>query len=211
MLDSIVNWIITLMETLGAPGVGIAIFLENIFPPIPSEVVLPLAGFTASVGTINVWAAFIWATVGSVVGAYVLYYVGAAIGAQRLRRIAAWMWLVEPEDVDKSLSWFDKYGQWSIFFGRLLPGIRSLISIPAGIDRMNLVTFGLFSLAGSALWNAVLIYLGFVLGENWEQVGAVINEYSMIVKIVLAIAAVVVLFLLIRRQRRRKKEGKPAL
>lgn len=211
MLDSIVNWIITLMETLGAPGVGIAIFLENIFPPIPSEVVLPLAGFTASIGTINVWAAFIWATAGSVVGAYVLYYVGAAIGAQRLRRIAAWMWLVEPEDVDKSLAWFDKYGQWSIFFGRLLPGIRSLISIPAGIDRMNLVTFGLFSLAGSALWNAVLIYLGFVLGENWEQVGAVINEYSMIVKIVLAIAAVVVLFLLIRRQRRRKKEGKPAL
>lgn len=211
MFDSIVNWIISLMETLGAPGVGIAIFLENVFPPIPSEVVLPLAGFTASVGTINVWAAFIWATVGSVAGAYVLYYIGAAIGAQRLRRIAEWMWLVEPEDVDKSLAWFDKYGQWSIFFGRLLPGVRSLISIPAGIDRMNLVTFGLFSLAGSALWNAVLIYLGFVLGENWEQVGVVIDEYSLIVKIVLGLAVAALLFFLIRRQRKRKKQGKPAL
>ncbi|GAA1748675.1 DedA family protein [Rothia terrae] len=211
MFDSIVNWIISLMETLGAPGVGIAIFLENVFPPIPSEVVLPLAGFTASVGTINVWAAFIWATVGSVAGAYVLYYIGAAIGAQRLRRVAEWMWLVEPEDVDKSLAWFDKYGQWSIFFGRLLPGVRSLISIPAGIDRMNLVTFGLFSLAGSALWNAVLIYLGFVLGENWEQVGVVIDEYSLIVKIVLGLAVAALLFFLIRRQRKRKKQGKPAL
>lgn len=211
MFDSIVNWIISLMETLGAPGVGIAIFLENVFPPIPSEVVLPLAGFTASVGTINVWAAFIWATVGSVAGAYVLYYIGAAIGAQRLRRVAEWMWLVEPEDVDKSLAWFDKYGQWSIFFGRLLPGVRSLISIPAGIDRMNLVTFGLFSLAGSALWNAVLIYLGFVLGENWEQVGVVIDEYSVIVKIVLGLAVAALLFFLIRRQRKRKKQGKPAL
>ncbi|MDT0189646.1 DedA family protein [Rothia terrae] len=211
MFDSIVNWIISLMETLGAPGVGIAIFLENVFPPIPSEVVLPLAGFTASVGTINVWAAFIWATVGSVAGAYVLYYIGAAIGAQRLRRVAEWMWLVEPEDVDKSLAWFDKYGQWSIFFGRLLPGVRSLISIPAGIDRMNLVTFGLFSLAGSALWNAVLIYLGFVLGENWEQVGVVIDEYSLLVKIVLGLAVAALLFFLIRRQRKRKKQGKPAL
>lgn len=211
MFDSIVNWIISLMETLGAPGVGIAIFLENVFPPIPSEVVLPLAGFTASVGTINVWAAFIWATVGSVAGAYVLYYIGAAIGAQRLRRVAEWMWLVEPEDVDKSLAWFDKYGQWSIFFGRLLPGVRSLISIPAGIDRMNLVTFGLFSLAGSALWNAILIYLGFVLGENWEQVGVVIDEYSVIVKIVLGLAVAALLFFLIRRQRKRKKQGKPAL
>lgn len=211
MFDSIVNWIISLMETLGAPGVGIAIFLENVFPPIPSEVVLPLAGFTASVGTINVWAAFIWATIGSVAGAYVLYYIGAAIGAQRLRRVAEWMWLVEPEDVDKSLAWFDKYGQWSIFFGRLLPGVRSLISIPAGIDRMNLVTFGLFSLAGSALWNAVLIYLGFVLGENWEQVGVVIDEYSVIVKIVLGLAVAALLFFLIRRQRKRKKQGKPAL
>lgn len=211
MFDSIVNWIISLMETLGAPGVGIAIFLENVFPPIPSEVVLPLAGFTASVGTINVWAAFIWATLGSVAGAYVLYYIGAAIGAQRLRRVAEWMWLVEPEDVDKSLAWFDKYGQWSIFFGRLLPGVRSLISIPAGIDRMNLVTFGLFSLAGSALWNAVLIYLGFVLGENWEQVGVVIDEYSLIVKIVLGVAVAALLFFLIRRQRKRKKQGKPAL
>lgn len=211
MFDSIVNWVISIMEALGAPGVGIAILLENVFPPIPSEVVLPLAGFTASQGSINVYAAFIWATIGSVVGAYILYGVGAAIGAERLRKIADWMWLVDPEDVDKSIAWFDKYGKASIFFGRLIPGIRSLISIPAGLDRMNLVSFGLFSLFGSALWNAVLIYLGFILGENWTQVGAVVDEYSTIVKYIL-IALLVLLFIwLIRRSQKRKSQGKPIL
>lgn len=132
------------MEILGAPGVGVAIFLESVFPPIPSEVVLPLAGFTASRGELNVWAAFIWATVGSVAGAFLLYWLGAAIGAQRLRQIADRMWLVEPADVDR-------YGRWSVFFGRLMPGVRSLISIPAGIDRMSPLSFGLLTLTGSAL------------------------------------------------------------
>ncbi|MBM7052141.1 MULTISPECIES: DedA family protein [unclassified Rothia (in: high G+C Gram-positive bacteria)] len=211
MFNSVVDWVISIMETLGAPGVGIAILLENVFPPIPSEVVLPLAGFTASVGSINVYAAFIWATIGSVLGAYILYGVGAAIGANRLRKIADWMWLVDPEDVNQALHWFDKYGRVSIFFGRLIPGVRSLISIPAGIDRMNLVSFGLYSLAGSALWNAILIYLGYILGENWTQVEAVINEYSSVVKYLLVAVALIILGLLIRRAHKRKKQNKPLL
>lgn len=211
MLDSIVNWIIHLMQVLGAPGVGVAVFLENVFPPIPSEVVLPLAGFTASMGGMNVFAAFIWATIGSVVGAYLLYYVGAAIGAQRLRRVAKWMWLVEPEDVDTSLRWFDKYGTWSILFGRLIPGVRSLISIPAGIDRMNPLKFGIYTLLGSGVWNALLIYLGVILGDNWESVSAIIDQYSTVVYIAIALIVVYVLFRLIRRSRKRKKQGKPVL
>lgn len=211
MLDSIVNWIIHLMQVLGAPGVGVAVFLENVFPPIPSEVVLPLAGFTASMGGMNVFAAFIWATIGSVVGAYLLYYVGAAIGAQRLRRVAEWMWLVEPEDVDTSLRWFDKYGTWSILFGRLIPGVRSLISIPAGIDRMNPLKFGIYTLLGSGVWNALLIYLGVILGDNWESVSAIIDQYSTVVYIAIALIVAYVLFRLIRRSRKRKKQGKPVL
>ena len=183
MFDSIINWIIHLMEILGAPGVGVAVFLENVFPPIPSEVVLPLAGFTASQGNMNLIAAFLWATAGSVVGAYLLYWLGAVIGANRLRRVADWMWLVEIEDVDKSLHWFDKYGKLSILFGRLIPGVRSLISIPAGIDRMNVLSFGLFTLLGSAVWNALLIYLGFILGENWSQVADVIGQFLSLIHI----------------------------
>lgn len=207
MFDSIINWIIHLMEILGAPGVGVAVFLENVFPPIPSEVVLPLAGFTASQGNMNLIAAFLWATAGSVVGAYLLYWLGAVIGANRLRRIADWMWLVEVEDVDKSLHWFDKYGKLSILFGRLIPGVRSLISIPAGIDRMNVLSFGLFTLLGSAVWNALLIYLGFILGENWSQVTDVIGQFSTVIKIVIAALVIWAIIKLIRRQKKRQKQS----
>mgnify|MGYP002715773522 CR=1 FL=1 len=207
MFDSIINWIIHLMEILGAPGVGVAVFLENVFPPIPSEVVLPLAGFTASQGSMNLIAAFLWATAGSVVGAYLLYGLGAVIGANRLRRIANWMWLVEVEDVDKSLHWFDKYGKLSILFGRLIPGVRSLISIPAGIDRMNVLSFGLFTLLGSAVWNALLIYLGFILGENWSQVADVIGQFSTVIKIVIAALVIWAIIKLIRRQKKRQKQS----
>ncbi|MEU7993338.1 DedA family protein [Rothia amarae] len=207
MFDSIINWIIHLMEILGAPGVGVAVFLENVFPPIPSEVVLPLAGFTASQGNMNLIAAFLWATAGSVVGAYLLYWLGAVIGANRLRRVADWMWLVEIEDVDKSLHWFDKYGKLSILFGRLIPGVRSLISIPAGIDRMNVLSFGLFTLLGSAVWNALLIYLGFILGENWSQVADVIGQFSTVIKIVIAALIIWVIIKLIRRQKKRQKQS----
>ncbi|GAB3709354.1 DedA family protein [Corynebacterium nasicanis] len=208
MLTAIVDWVVRLMELLGAPGVGLAILLENLFPPIPSEVVLPLAGFTASQGDLNVWAALVWATIGSVAGAFLLYGLGAGIGAPRLRQIADWMWLVEPEDVDKALAWFDRYGKWSVFFGRLIPGIRSLISIPAGVDRMSPVSFGLMTLAGSALWNSVLIYAGVVLGDNYHLVEKYVGEYSTVVYVIVGIGLLVVFGLLARRARRRNQRRK---
>ncbi|WP_237189288.1 DedA family protein [Rothia nasimurium] len=206
MLQNIIDWVISIMEAIGSPGVGLAVFLENVFPPIPSEVILPLAGFTASQGSMNVIAAFIWATVGSLAGAYFLYYLGAAIGANRLRKIAAWMWLVKVEDVDNALAWFDKYGKASILIGRVIPGIRSLISIPAGIDRMNPLTFGLYTLLGSSVWNALLIYCGWVLGENWHAVEGVIDQYSKVVYALVALALVVVFIWLLRRARQEKQD-----
>ncbi|AJE32567.1 hypothetical protein B842_03570 [Corynebacterium humireducens NBRC 106098 = DSM 45392] len=205
MITTIVDWVVRLMEVLGAPGVGVAIFLENVFPPIPSEVVLPLAGFTASRGELNVWAAFVWATAGSVAGAFLLYWLGAAVGAERLRRVADRMWLVDPADVDRSLDWFDRYGRWSVFFGRLLPGIRSLISIPAGVGRMHPVPFALMTLAGSALWNAVLVYAGVVLGDNYHLVERYVGQYSTVVYVISGIALLGVLVLLVRRARRRSR------
>lgn len=178
---------------------GVAILLENLFPPIPSEVVLPLAGFTAAQGKMNVYLAFVCATIGSVVGAYILYAVGAAVGAERLRRIADWMWLTTREDVDKSLAWFEKYGTWSILMGRLIPGIRSLISIPAGIDRMNLFQFGLYTTIGSAVWNAILVALGYWLGDRYTVVAEVIDKYSTVVYAVIALLLIWLLVHLIRR------------
>ncbi|SES01839.1 DedA family protein [Corynebacterium cystitidis] len=204
-MQGIIDWIVNLMEILGAPGVGIAILLENVFPPIPSEVVLPLAGFTVAQGSLNMLATFIWATAGSVVGAYLLYGLGAWLGADRLRRIADKMWLVDANDVDSALHWFDKYGAASVFFGRLIPGVRSLISIPAGIDRMNLVKFGLWTLAGSGIWNALLIYLGYLLGDQYTKVADVVDQYSNIIYIVIAVALIALITYLIRRNNKRKK------
>lgn len=198
----IIDWIIRIMETLGAPGVGLAVFLENIFPPIPSELILPLAGFTSAQGEINVWLALLFSVSGSLAGAFLLYWVGQAFGAERLRRIADWMWLVKAKDVDDALAWFDKYGTWSVFFGRLIPGVRSLISIPAGIDRMNPWKFGLLTLVGSTIWNAVLIWAGVRLGEEWETVTTAFESYSSVVYIIIAVILLGILAFLIRRQMR---------
>lgn len=210
MLDVVIDWVISLTETLGAPGVGIAILLENLFPPIPSEIVLPLAGFTSSLGTMNVYAAFVWATIGSVTGALLLYWLGAAVGAKRLRRIADWMWLVDPGDVDKALSWFDRFGQWSVLFGRLIPGVRSLISIPAGVARMNLLKFGLLTLLGSAVWNALLIGAGVWLGESWDVVSTVVERYSSVAYAIIVIVLVALVGYLVLRSRRRRRENSSA-
>lgn len=206
-MSAIVDWVVSLMEVMGAVGVGIAILLENLFPPIPSEVVLPAAGFTVSQGNLNFWATFIAATAGSVLGAWLLYWLGAAVGADRLRKVADWMWLVEAEDVDKALRWFDKYGPASVFFGRLIPGVRSLVSIPAGVDRMNLVTFTAWTLVGSGIWNVILIALGIWLGESWDVVGVWVDRYSTVVYLILAILLVAALVYLIRRQQKRKNNN----
>lgn len=200
----IMNWIISLMEALGAPGVGFAVFLENVFPPIPSEVVLPLAGFTTTQGDLNVWAALIWSVIGSVAGAYLLYGLGRAIGANRLRGIADKMWLVDASDVDKSLLWFDKYGRYSVFFGRLVPGVRSLISIPAGVDKMNPLLFGVLTAVGSTIWNAILIWAGVALGAEWETVSRWFESYSSVIYAVIVLVLLFFLFKLVRRNATKK-------
>ncbi|ANE03491.1 DedA family protein [Corynebacterium crudilactis] len=196
----IMNWIISMMEALGAFGVGVAVFLENVFPPIPSEVVLPLAGFTTTQGDLNVWAALICSVIGSVTGAYLLYGLGRVIGAARLRQIADKMWLVDASDVDKSLAWFDKYGKYSVFFGRLVPGVRSLISIPAGVDKMNPLLFGALTAVGSTIWNSILIWSGVMLGAEWETVSLWFERYSTVIYAVIALILAYVLFFLIRRR-----------
>ena len=203
-MNSVITWVVHLMEVLGAPGVGIAILLENLFPPIPSEVVLPLAGFTVSQGALNPVAVFVWSVIGSVAGAYVLYGLGAWLGVERLRRVADRMWLVRVSDVDTSLAFFHRYGTTSVLLGRLVPGVRSLISIPAGVKRMNLLTFGLWTALGSAVWNAILIGLGVYLGENWHAVARYVDAYSSVVYVVLLVVLTAVLALFIRRSLRER-------
>lgn len=204
-MQAIIDWIVNLMEVLGGPGVGLAILLENVFPPIPSEVVLPLGGFTAAQGSLTFASVLIWSIIGSVVGAYVLYGVGAWLGAERLRKIADWMWLVKASDVDASLEFFDRHGKASIFFGRLIPGIRSLISIPAGLDRMNLLTFGLWTTLGSGIWNTILVSLGYALGDRWELVTEYVDAYSKVAYVVLLLILVGFFIYFLRRDVKERK------
>lgn len=210
-INTIVEQITAMMQAIGGPGVFLAILLENVFPPIPSELILPLAGFTAAGpdAPYGLVEAILWATAGSLAGAAVLYALGWAVGARRLRWVADRLPLVDPTDVDRSIAWFTHYGSIAILVGRLVPGVRSLISIPAGIDRMPLLTFGLFTALGSAIWNSVLVVAGYLLGDNWRVVTDWVDRFSHVVYLVLAVAVVAFLVWLVRRavQRRRTAEG----
>ncbi|MFE0427108.1 DedA family protein [Streptomyces sp. NPDC058953] len=187
------GWINSLMDTLGAPGAGIAIALENLFPPLPSEVILPLAGFAASTGQMNLIAALIWTTVGSVVGAWALYGVGAALGRDRTVAIASKLPLLKVSDIEKTEAWFAKHGPKAVFFGRMIPIFRSLISVPAGVERMSVPLFLVLTTVGSAIWNTIFVMAGYLLGENWESVTGYVSTYSKVV-LVFAVLAVIGFF-----------------
>lgn len=209
-IDTIVEWVTNLMQAIGGPGVFLAVLLENIFPPIPSELILPLAGFTAAGpdAPYGVVEAIVWATAGSVIGAFILYWLGWAVGAARLRWIADRTPLVDSSDVDKAIDWFNRHGSATIFFGRLVPGVRSLISIPAGIDQMPLLKFGLYTTLGSALWNSVLVVAGYVLGDNWHAVTDWMDRFSNVVYAILLLGILATLGWLVRRAVLRGREAR---
>lgn len=193
------------MEHLGAPGAGLLIALENVFPPLPSEVILPLAGFTASRGDFRLWEALFWTTAGSVLGALVLYLVGAALGLERTIAIAGRMPLIETSDIDKTVAWFQKHGPKAVFFGRMLPIFRSLISIPAGIERMPLPKFLALTLAGSLIWNSVFVGAGYQLGEHWYRVERYAEFFQYLVIGVVGLAALAFIVRRLHSQRARSR------
>lgn len=196
------EWLVGLMESLGAPGAGLAIALENLFPPLPSEVILPLSGFTASRGEMDLLDVLVCTTLGSVIGALALYWVGALLGRERTLAIAAKLPLVKTSDIEKTEAWFQRHGRKTVFFGRMIPIFRSLISIPAGVERMPVMTFTLLTTAGSLIWNTIFVMAGYWLGEKWELVESYvgIGTYVVIGLVVLAI----VVFVGVRLAERRK-------
>lgn len=202
-VGGLVGWVLSVVEALGALGVGLLVALENIFPPIPSEVVLPLAGFLAGQGKIGFVAVLIWATVGSLVGALALYWLGAALGLQRLRRLAEKMPLMDGRDVERASEWFRRHGVWAVLLGRMVPGVRSLVSIPAGVERMPLWLFSLLTVIGSAAWNALFIGLGWLLGDRWTEIG----KYSDIINYVVIGGIVLVCAVLFGRRFVRHRRG----
>ncbi|GAT69349.1 DedA family protein [Planomonospora sp. ID91781] len=201
-VDGVAGWAINLMETLGAPGAGIAIALENLFPPLPSEVILPLAGFTASQGNMGLFDAVLWTTLGSVIGALALYAVGALLGRERVIAIASKLPLVSVSDIEKTEAWFARHGKKTVFFGRMIPIFRSLISIPAGVERMPLSIFTLLTLMGSLIWNTAFVMAGYALGENYHLVEQYMGIVSKAVLGVVLLA--IVIFITVRMKDRGK-------
>jgi membrane protein DedA with SNARE-associated domain len=197
-LSTLADWAVSLMDVIGPAGAGIAIALENLFPPLPSEVILPMAGLAASRGSFTVVEALVWTTAGSVLGALLLYGLGAWLGVDRLRAIAAKVPLLKPEDIDRTVAWFQRHGGKAVFFGRMIPIFRSLISIPAGITRMPVWRFALLTAAGSLLWNSIFVLSGYFLGESWH----IVERYADILQyVVIAVAAVAVVWFVATRVR----------
>lgn len=194
------DWIKSIIEGFSYPGIAFLMLLENVFPPIPSELIMPLAGFVAARGELNFIAVVLVGTAGSVVGALPWYYAGAKLGTERMKRLARrWgHWLtLSPEDVDKAGAWFDRHGKGAVFFGRLMPAVRTLISVPAGIVGMPMTLFLLYSTLGSLIWTALLALAGFLLESQYEKVQAYLNPVST------AIVVLMVLYYLYRLIRQR--------
>ena len=194
----IAAWATDLMDALGGPGAGLAIALENLFPPLPSEIILPLAGFASSRGELTLAGALFWTTLGSVVGAVALYVIGGLLGRERVRAIAARLPLVKLSDVDRTEAWFHRHGRKAVFLGRMIPIFRSLISVPAGVSRMPVAAFLLYTALGSLIWNSALVLAGFYLGENWDLVEAYVGVLT---KVVIAVVAALVVWFVVTRLR----------
>lgn len=185
-----VEWITSTMTSMGYVGIALLMFAENIFPPIPSELIMPLAGFTVAQGQMNFVLAVVAGVVGTMLGALPWYYAGKLLGEERLKSLAdkygKWI-TVSSRDIDKADNWFDRHGSKAVFFCRLVPGVRTLISLPAGLSEMHLVPFLIYSTIGSALWIVALTYAGYLLGDNYDRVDEYLGPVSKIVLVTLII------------------------
>lgn len=188
------DWITTVIRTLSYPGIVLLMALENVFPPIPSELIMPLAGYVASQGHLNLLWVIVAGTVGSVLGALALYYLGRWMGEERVRewaeRYGCWVAL-SGDDIDRASQWFDRHGGAAVLICRLVPGIRSVISIPAGINEMPLPVFLGYTTVGAAAWTALLAGAGHFLGASFRNVEKVLEPVSTAVLVIIALAFVV--------------------
>jgi membrane protein DedA with SNARE-associated domain len=205
VLIDLAEWVADVVEELGYIGLALMVTAENLFPPIPSEIVLPLAGFLVGQERMTFVFAVVAATAGSLTGALVLYGLGAIVGEKRLRRWISKVPLLDEADADRAQDWFERHGNKAVLFGRLIPLIRSVISLPAGIERMPIGRFVLYTAIGSATWNTLLIGAGVLLGEQWDVIRPWLSRYQTVVLV--AIGLLVVAFVVIRWRQSRSDDG----
>lgn len=173
-----------IIEIVGYPGIAFLTFVENVFPPIPSEVIIPYAGYFITDSSLTLTGVIISGSLGSLLGAYPLYYLGKIISEDDLKnfldRYGRWL-MVLPSDIDKASAWFEKRGHHAVFIARLVPGLRSLISIPAGFAEMNLMRFTILTLSGTALWTALLAWAGMQLGSRYSVIGDYLDPITYVI------------------------------
>ncbi|MFI9640830.1 DedA family protein [Micromonospora sp. NPDC051925] len=198
------GWVAGVIDSLGAVGVAFLVALESIIPPIPSEIVLAMAGYLASEGRFNLVVIVLAATVGSLVGALVLYWLGAALGEERLKRWLDRIPLVDREDLEKADRWFERHGRWAVLIGRLVPVVRSLVSVPAGANRLPMGEFVLLTTLGSGVWNALVVGLGYTLGSHWQDVEKYSDWFNYAI---FAIFAVMIGSWVVKKVRTRRDRG----
>jgi membrane protein DedA with SNARE-associated domain len=201
------NWITEVMNTYGYIGILLLIALENIFPPIPSEVILTFGGFMTTTSNMSIIGVIIVSTIGSIVGAIVLYGIGLLLDVNRLERIVdKWGHILRltSKDIDKANAWFHKFGVWAVFLGRLVPLVRSLISIPAGMAHMNFWVFLLFTTLGSLIWNSILVSVGAAVGASWSTIVGYMDTYSNVVLLILVVLFVLFIILFIKNRRKQQ-------
>jgi membrane protein DedA with SNARE-associated domain len=201
LLDQLRSRVEQLVSSMGYVGISLLMFLENIFPPIPSEVIMPFAGSLVAEGEFSFIGVLIAGTVGALTGSLAIYYIGRWIDEGRARhwfeRYGKFI-LISEEDFDKALHAFDNHGKVMVLVGRVLPAIRSLISLPAGLEKMNLATFLFFTTIGTSIWNLALLGAGFYMGQNWESVVSFMDKYSLVFWMILG---GLVIFFVFRRWR----------
>ena len=203
------QFILHIIEQFGYFGVFFLILIENVFPPIPSEVILLISGFFSSYTSLSVFYMILASTLGSFLGAIILYYIGKIFNKERLKKIVngrlGKILFLKENDIDKADEWFDNKGNKSVFFCRFVPIVRSLISIPAGMSEMPMGKFIIYTICGSMIWNTVLICLGYKLGDNWEYVLTILDKYQMVVIVILVIIFGYVIIKFYRKKRKSKK------
>ncbi len=203
------NFILDMMNQFGYLGVFLLIAIENIFPPIPSEVILLFGGFMTTYTSLNIFGMSIASTLGSLIGAIVLYLIGKFFNKERLKAIVSSkvgkILRLKNEDIDKADNWFETKGNKTVFFCRFIPIVRSLISIPAGMSEMAMGKFLVYTITGSLIWNVVLIVVGSIVGENWTSILEIFDTYSHIVLILLIIIFIALVFIFYRKRLNKKE------
>jgi membrane protein DedA with SNARE-associated domain len=201
-LGGLTGWVASVIQSLGEVGVGLLVALENLIPPIPSEIVLAMAGFLAHEGRMNIVLVWVAATAGSVVGALALYWLGHALGEDRLKRWLDHIPLVDSDDLNTADRWFENHAKSAVLFGRCAPVVRSLISIPAGANHMRLGLFTVLTAVGSGVWNVIFVGGGYALGSQWQQVEKYSSWFNYVIYAFFAVAIGSWVIKKVRKQRR---------